>query len=150
MSKCGFRNICQKNGWLTAGVSVTDCPLFSTCPRYLYRGVLPDRDIIRVTHTDVTFRYRDSQTKELKTRTLPTLKFLWLILQHVLPKGMQRVRDYGFLRGNAKGLRIRIQLLLLQLFYCTPQTEQPVKSKVVRTCPCCQHEMACVGISRPS
>jgi len=26
---------------------------------------------------------------------------LWLILQHVLPKGLQRVRDYGFLRGNA-------------------------------------------------
>nr|WP_232428132.1 transposase [Photobacterium marinum] len=25
---------------------------------------------------------------------------MWLMLQHVLPKGMQRVRDYGFLRGT--------------------------------------------------
>ncbi len=30
--------------------------------------------------------------------------FLFLILQHVLPKGFRRVRDYGFLRSNAKRL----------------------------------------------
>ncbi|WP_373369970.1 transposase [Proteus mirabilis] len=114
------------------------------------RGVLPDKDIIKVTDTEVTFRYLDSQTNTHQTRTLPVLKFLWLILQHVLPKGMQRVRDYGFLRGNAKQTRVRIQLLLLALFYCTPHKEQPVRSKAVRACPCCDHEMACVGVSRPS
>ena len=27
--------------------------------------------------------------------------FLKLVLQHVLPKGFRRVRDYGFLHGNA-------------------------------------------------
>jgi hypothetical protein len=32
--------------------------------------------------------------------------FLWLVLQHVLPKGFRRVRDYGFLHGNAKKLLI--------------------------------------------
>jgi len=136
---------------------VVDCrcvgfglPALQSISRYLYRGVLPDKDIIRVTETDVTFRYLDSQTDKHKTRTLPTLKFLWLILQHVLPKGMQRVRDYGFLRGNAKQLRYRIQILLAALFYSTPKAEQPIKSKAVRPCPCCQHETACVGVSRPS
>ena len=99
---------------------------------------------------EVTFRYLDSQTNTHQNRTLPVLKFLWLILQHVLPKGMQRVRDYGFLRGNAKQTRVRIQLLLLALFYCTPHKEQPIRSKAVRACPCCDHEMACVGVSRPS
>lgn len=48
----------------------------------------------------------------IKQRTLPVLKFLWLILQHVLPKGLQRVRDYGFLRGNAEQLRLQILLIL--------------------------------------
>ncbi|MEH6534553.1 MAG: transposase [Photobacterium frigidiphilum] len=37
---------------------------------------------------NITFRYLDSQTKTNQTRTLPTVKFLWLILQHVQPKGL--------------------------------------------------------------
>ncbi|MCE0559180.1 transposase [Motilimonas sp. E26] len=39
----------------------------------------------------MTFRYRDGQTNHWKQRTLPTLKFLMLMLQHVLPKGLQRL-----------------------------------------------------------
>jgi len=150
----------DKQMWLPKHIPdkwVVDCrcvgyglPALKYLSRYLYRGVLPDRDIINISNTDVTFRYLDGQTNQRKTRTLPILNFLWLILQHVLPKGMQRVRDYGFLRGNAKRLRAQIQLLLMQLFYCIPQTEQAVTSKAVRACPCCQHEMACVGISRSS
>jgi len=33
----------------------------------------------------------------------------------VLPKGLQRVGDYGFLHGNAKRLKVRIQVILLHL-----------------------------------
>ncbi|MEZ9845114.1 transposase, partial [Vibrio sp. 10N.261.51.C5] len=117
--------------------------------RYLYRGVLPDEDIIHITDDTVTFRYKESQTNTWRTRTLPILKFLLLILQHVLPKGLQRVRDYGFLRGQAHALRVRIQLLLLNLVYRMPPVPVPVRSKAIRICPCCEHEMACVGVSRP-
>ncbi len=134
---------------------VVDCrqvgyglPALQYLSRYLYRGVLPDKDIIDISDDTVTFRYRDGKTQAWRTRTLPVLQFLWLILQHVLPKGLQRVRDYGFLRGNAKTLRRRIQLLLMQLYDWTPPTQQLIKSKVHRLCPSCQHEMACVGISR--
>src|SRR5450756_984077 len=38
--------------------------------------------------------------------------FLWLVLQHVLPKGFRRVRDYGFLHGNAKKLLSLVQMVL--------------------------------------
>jgi len=117
--------------------------------RYLYRGVLPDKDIKRVTDDGVTFQYLDSQTKQRKTRTLPIIQFLWLILQHVLPKGLQRVRNYGFLRGNARQLCIQIQLLFLSVNVLCKPVSKIGDTKVVRTCPCCQHEMACVGISRP-
>jgi hypothetical protein len=117
--------------------------------RYLYRGVLPDEDIIKVTEDTVTFRYKESQRKTWQTRTLPILKFLLLILQHVLPKGLQRVRDYGFLRGQARTLRVRIQLLLLNLLYIMPPLIKATRTKAIRICPCCQHEMACVGVSRP-
>ncbi len=136
---------------------VVDCrcvgyglPALQYLSRYLYRGVLPDKDIKSVTENEVTFEYVDGKTKQRRSRTLPITQFLWLILQHVLPKGLQRVRDYGFLRGNAHQLCLQIQLLFLsasELYRPVSRTEQ---SKVVRSCPCCHHEMACVGVSRPS
>jgi len=123
---------------------------FEYLSRYLYRGVLADRDIVAITHETVTFQYVDSETKQTKTRTLPTLQFLMHILQHVLPKGLQRVRDVGFLRGNAKTLRQQIQLLLLTSVHWIPPVKKTVK-KAVRICTCCQHEMTFVGIGpRPS
>lgn len=117
--------------------------------RYLYRGVLPDKDIINVTNERVTFQYKEGGTNIIKTRTLPVLKFLWLILQHVLPKGLQRVRDYGFLRGNAKKLRLQIQLLL-GINIGDKSTQQNTKRHAVCVCPCCQYEMQFAGIFRQS
>ncbi|WP_232011705.1 transposase [Moritella yayanosii] len=135
---------------------VVDCrkvgyglPALQYLSRYLYRGVLPDKDIIDTSHNSVTFKYKDGQTQATKTRALPTLQFLWLILQHVLPKGLQRVRDYGFLHGNAKRLRVRIQAILLHLFnWKMPELVATITAKAIRICPCCQHEMKCVGITR--
>ena len=135
---------------------VVDCrkvgyglPALQYLSRYLYRGVLPDKDIIDTSNNTVTFRYKDGQTQATKTRALPTLQFLWLILQHVLPKGLQRVRDYGFLHGNAKRLRIRIQVILLHLFnWSMLELIATSTVKAIRICPCCQHEMRCVGITR--
>jgi hypothetical protein len=145
--------------WLPDGVPnrwVVDCrkvgygqAALDYLSRYLYQGVLPDKDILKVTPTTVTFRYKDSKTKTWKTRTLRVLKFLLLVLQHVLPKGLQRVRDYGFLRGSAKALRQRIQLILLPTFYCMPPNVSPTQPKAIRSCPCCEQTMACVGITRP-
>ncbi|WP_413699646.1 hypothetical protein ACLKMH_19825 [Psychromonas sp. KJ10-10] len=67
-------------------------------------------------------------------------------MQHVLPKGLQRVRDYGFLRGNAKQLRLQI-LLILRSEIGTVSTA--VKRKhAICICPCCQHKMHFMGMNR--
>ena len=133
---------------------VVDCkkvghglPALKYLSRYLYRGVLPDKDIIAYDEQSVTFRYKDSTTKKTTPRTLPVLKFIMLILQHVLPKGLQRVRDYGVLSSGAKKLRLLIQLLLMPNHdWLTPSSV--VIPHVSRICPCCQHEMHCIGITR--
>ncbi len=134
---------------------VVDCqqvgyglPALKYLSRYLYRGVLPDNDITTITSTTVTFKYKNSQTNAVKHRTLPTLEFLWLILQHVLPKGMQRVRDYGFLRGNAKALRWQIMLFLMRTTNWIAPIQTAIKRHAKRICPCCQHDMLCTGVSR--
>ena len=123
-------------------------PALKYLSKYLYRGVLADKDIISHNKTSVTFRYTDSTTKTTKTRTLPTLKFLLLILQHVLPKGLQRVRDYGVLSSGARKIRLLIQLLLTEFTHLLPPSITPLKPKAKRICPCCQHPMLCTGVIR--
>ncbi len=76
--------------------------------RYLYRGVIQEKDILSFKNGLVTFRYQNSKTKKYQTKTLPATKFLWRVLQHILPRGFRRARDYGFLHPNSKKL---IQIL---------------------------------------
>jgi hypothetical protein len=80
--------------------------------RYLYRGVISNHQLVADDGTHVTFRYKDSKIGERRMRTLPGEDFLWLVLQHVLPKGFRRARDYGFLHGNAKALLATVQWVL--------------------------------------
>jgi Putative transposase/Transposase zinc-binding domain len=78
--------------------------------RYLYRGVIQERDIVRCEDGRVTFRYRDSSTGKNTTRTVSGTHFLWLVLQHVLPKGFRRSRNFGLAHPNCKHHR-RLALL---------------------------------------
>lgn len=55
--------------------------------RYLYRGVIQEKDILSCENGQVRFRYRDSKTGKMAVRTVSGAAFLCLILQHVLPKG---------------------------------------------------------------
>jgi len=124
-------------------------PAFKYLSRYLYRGVLPDKDIININDGQVTYRYQESDSRKWIKKTLPALKFLWQILQHVLPKGLQRVRDYGFLSSSCKKLRLQILLMLIKngyhWFYITTTDSE---DKASRRCPCCKHKMYCTFIKR--
>jgi hypothetical protein len=80
--------------------------------RYLYKGVIQEKDIVACRDGQVTFRYQDSKTRQMRTRTLPGAKFLWPILRHVLPKGFRRARNFGFLHPNSKRLIGLLQVLL--------------------------------------
>lgn len=96
--------------------------------RYLYRGVLPEQNILCCEDGHVTFRYTDNQ-RVRRTRTLAGADFLWLLLRHVLPKGFRRSRDYGFLHANRTRL-IALLHLVLRFIPPTPPARPPV---------CCRH-----------
>lgn len=89
-------------------------PALKYLSRYLYRGVISERDLRRYDRDSqtVTFRYRHAATGRFRQRTLPIADFLWHIAMHVLPKGFQRVRHYGFLHGNARRLLNLVQHVL--------------------------------------
>jgi len=80
--------------------------------RYLYRGVISENNILALENDEVTFQYKDSKSKTFKTITEHACQFLWRVIQHVLPKGFRRARNYGFLHGNAKATLKRLQLQL--------------------------------------
>jgi hypothetical protein len=87
-------------------------PALQYLSRYLYRGVISNNNLVSDDGILVTFRYKDSKTGQLKRRQLPGEDFLQLLLQHTLPKGFRRARDYGFLHGNAKRILTLVQLVL--------------------------------------
>jgi hypothetical protein len=80
--------------------------------RYLYRGVIREKDILSCKEGHVTYRYQNSKTKQWETKTVSGARFLWLILQHILPKGFRRARNFGFLHPNSKQLIRVLQSLL--------------------------------------
>ncbi|MCP4301552.1 MAG: transposase, partial [Gammaproteobacteria bacterium] len=130
---------------------VVDCkpvgrgePALKYLSRYLYRGVIGENRIVANRDGRVTFEYLDSKTGETRYRTEKGEDFLWLVLQHVLPRGFRRVRDCGFLHGNAKRTLILVQYILRVHVRCHPPRPRPVIC-----CPRCQAPMRIVAILRP-
>ena len=68
---------------------------------YIYRVALSNRRLVRMQDGTVTFRYKP-RNKPWKTMTLDALAFIPRFLQHVLPKGFQKVRAFGFLHPRAR------------------------------------------------
>jgi len=111
--------------------------------QYLYRGVISEKNIISNQNGQVTFKYIESKTGDTRYRTLKGEDFLHLIMQHVLPKGFRRVRDYGFLHSNAKKLLHLVQLILHVVIKGIEQRLRPVFK-----CPCCKSPMVILGFRR--
>lgn len=69
---------------------------------YVFRVALSDRRILSCDDAQVTFSYRKTGSRRPRRMTLPAEAFLHRFLQHVLPRGFQKVRAYGFLSPNAR------------------------------------------------
>ena len=111
--------------------------------RYLYRGVISEKNIVSNQNGQVTFKYIESKTGNTRYRTLKGEDFLHLIMQHVLPKGFRRVRDYGFLHGNAKKMLFLVQLILHVVI-----KGLELRSRPVFKCPCCKSPMIILKFRR--
>jgi hypothetical protein len=109
--------------------------------RYLYRGVIREEDIVACRDGQVTFRYRHARTGRMELRTVAGADFLWLVLQHVLPKGFRRARNFGFLHPNCKRL---IALLQVLLKFVPPLASAWLRERAPIVCTCCGAAMKIV------
>ncbi|MBN4055270.1 transposase, partial [bacterium AH-315-K03] len=113
--------------------------------RYLYRGVVNESNLLHLEGDRLTWQYRDSKTRRMKKKCEPVLTFLKKVLQHVLPKGFRRVRDYGLLNGAAKLTLKKVQLLLRVVIEPPKAVGKP---EVV--CACCGEVMHFCGFIKPT
>jgi hypothetical protein len=114
--------------------------------RYLYRGVIREKDILACENGQVTFRYMDAKTRRWQTRTLPGADFLWLVVQHILPRRFRRTPNFGFLHPNSKRL---IALVHLLLKVDLASAKALVKPRPGLTCPECGGAMKIVRTRLP-
>ena len=81
-----------------------------TVVRYLARNtnrtaISPSR-IVAVDETAVSFKWKDYRDQQQKIMTLEGSEFLHRFLLHVLPKGLMRIRHYGFLANRVRVTRL--------------------------------------------
>jgi hypothetical protein len=87
------------------------------------------------------FSYQNSRSKQREIRCLPGADFLWLVLQHVLPKGFRRARNFGFLHPNCKR-----SIGLLQRLLALSPAASIIKARPELVCDCCGAPMRLVQL----
>ena len=69
--------------------------------RYVFRVAITNSRIERFEQGQVTFRYRDNRTQQMAHLRLSADEFIGRFLQHVLPRGLVKVRSYGLVSANS-------------------------------------------------
>jgi hypothetical protein len=120
---------------------------------YIFRVALSNNRIVSVQDEQVTFRYRDGDTKQMRTCTLSALAFLQRFLQHVLPKGFVKVRRYGLFSRRQQAVLARLHQHLASV--ATSVTVAPPRATIparvtppVVCCPVCGQPMQATRIAR--
>jgi len=118
--------------------------------RYLYRGIIQEKDILACKRGRVTFRYQHSKTRQFELRTMPGPQFLWLLMKHVLPRSFRRARNYGFLHPNSKRLIGLLQYLLKLDPAHGLAALALIKRRTQLACKCCGAKMNIVRTQIPA
>ena len=116
---------------------------------YIFRPAISNGRLLSLAGGIVSFRYKDSQTKQWTLCRLKALEFLRRYLQHVLPRGFIKVRYYG-LYGHRH--RERLTTLRDTLNQSAPKdtTEsapeaEPQSVPTAAGCRCCGRPMLVVA-----
>lgn len=68
--------------------------------RYIFRIAISNSRLERIEDQQVTFRFRDNRSQQMRRVTLTALEFIGRFLQHVLPQGCAKVRYYGIFSSS--------------------------------------------------
>jgi len=122
---------------------------------YIFRVAISNKRLLKLENGNVTFQYRDGETKQFKTKTVAAEEFIRRFLQHVLPHRFIKVRYYGFLSSSHRKRLEKIKELLNVNLIATEPTDaadaeapEECEARVMR-CPKCGGVMKLVGEITP-
>jgi hypothetical protein len=122
--------------------------------RYVFRVAITNNRIVGLDDNGVTIRHKQRKSGKWQNTRLNGPEFMRRFLQHVLPKGLHKVRYYGLWHPTRREHAQRARLMLL-LDRPTPpgptmlsaetsdrtadRSANRTPSNEIRTCPCCKH-----------
>ena len=109
--------------------------------RYVYQVYLSEQCILSYTDKMITLRYRDSNTKKIRTLRLEPMEFIRRFLQHVLPSRFCKIRHYGLHHSSKR--KIIKQLQASMSFALGRNLPKPTEIELPPSiaCPHCKHPM---------
>ena len=107
--------------------------------RYTHRVAISNHRIVSVDDSHVTFQWKDyAHNNQQRTTSLNHEDFLRRFLQHILPKGLPRIRYFGWLANRRRGRLLPLCRTLLQQ---DPNPPVIPENPYVPHCPRCHGEM---------
>lgn len=115
---------------------------------YVFRVAISNRRIVKLEPGPeddplsgyVTFSYRKSGSRRYRTMRVSTEEFVRRFLQHVLPRGLQKVRHYGFAHPRSNVDPEWLKMLVttsLSMVYTLIVSSKPSPVPYRPTCPDC-------------
>jgi hypothetical protein len=80
--------------------------------RYVFRIAITNSRIVALNEHTVSFRYKHRQSNRWRICTLDGAEFMRRFLQHVLPKGLHKVRYFGLWHPSKRPMASKARLLL--------------------------------------
>ena len=116
--------------------------------RYTHRVAISNRRLVGLRNGSVTFHWKDyAHGNQPAMMTLQATEFIRRFLLHVLPKGLVRIRHFGFLANRCRRQKISLCRRLLNVALpIKPQGSNPrdvsraaeEESKPIDRCPVCR------------
>jgi hypothetical protein len=116
--------------------------------RYVFRVAITNNRIVGLDDETVTIRYKKRKSNRWRTCRIPGEEFIRRFVQHVLPKGLHKVRYFGLWHPAKRALAARARLLLRLDRPAMPHPTETTQDAAnlptdhtdpaePRICPCC-------------
>ena len=121
--------------------------------RYVFRIAITNTRIVGLDDQAVTIRYKHRKSNRWRTSRIPGHEFMRRFLQHVLPKGLHKVRYFGLWHPTKREQAARARLLLLPAHrpLATPRRSRSLpdpptgQAQQPQICPRCkQGQLICI------
>jgi putative transposase/transposase-like zinc-binding protein len=114
---CAFVDGLFRTDWVVYAKPAFGGPtaVFRYLGRYTHRVAISNHRLIAFDGERITFRWKDyAHGGQRRTMTLRAMEFLRRFVQHVLPRGFVRIRQFGFLANHCRTARLTLARRLLK------------------------------------